>query len=327
MVKPFYVDTTGAWVLGHNQENGEGSQLQAGARAELIPSAITEALSTFGGRLAAQTMQYMYRGNVKGLLNYAAFRPYAMMEAIKSAIGDSKQGKTVLNPAGGYSPVFYWLAKELTETNFIEIDVAKTIDFKKQALAPYGIPANLEFQAVDLKTSHLHEILTGNVDVIIVPGAYVSHNDYRDMLRYIKNVLKDDGCVIASFPDKSGIEFFVENSTVFSRIVSNPKGAIENASEFPAIFKDTGFKVKRVIKLSELAKKYGKPVPTDIEVIAIATPGEDEIMEEDEFDILADLDITQSTSGHGVPPFIDFDPDTFKRFPRRTRRRLPDIKL
>lgn len=330
MVKPFYVDTTGAWVPGHNQTKSAGSQLQAGARADLIPSPVTKALSSFGGRIAAQTMQFMFRGNVQAVLNYTAFRPYAMMEAVKLALGDSKQGKIVLNPAGGYSPACYWLAQEMPEVQFIEMDVAKTIDFKKNVLEPFSIPDNLELRAVDLTQNNLHDVQQEKVDVIIVSGAYVSHKEYQDMLGYIKNILKKDACVIGSFPDKSGIENFLENSTVFTRIVANPRGAIDNEDGLSAIFKGTDFGVEAVVKLSELAKQQKKPIPADIEVIAIARQGIAEVSEVEtaEFDILSEIDEQRaSNSEDSVAPFVDFDLDSFKRFPKRYRRRPPESKI
>jgi|GEM_PF-2499308 len=325
MVKPFYVDTTGAWVLGYNQQHSAGSQLQAGARAELIQSPITDALSTFGGRIAARTMQYMYRGNVRSLLNYAAIRPYAIMEAIKVALGDSKRDKVVLNPCGGYSPVFYWLAQEFKNVQFIEMDVEKVIREKKQAFQNFGIPSNLTLQAVDLGEHNLHDIQTERVDVLLTIGAYVTHPDFRDMLRYAMNVLKENGAVVASFPNKSGVENYLENSTVFSRIVTQPKGAVADESELPLVFRDTGLSLRHTIKLSELAKKYDKPEPADIEVVAIARPGEEQVDDnsrEEELDILVELNNSAATSSeNSVPPFVDVDVNTFRPFPRRQRSR------
>lgn len=327
MVKPFYVDTTGAWVPGYNQSQGVGSQLQAGARAELISSSVTKALSSFGGRIAAQTMQFMFRGNVQAVLNYVAFRPYAMMDAIRFALGDSKENKIVLNPAGGYSPICYWLAKEFPDTKFIEVDIAKTIDFKRKALEPFGIPENLSLRAIDLSENNLHDVQEEEVDIIFASGAYVSRKDYRDMLGYLKNVVKDDGYVIATFPDKSGIENFVENSTVFTRIAGNPKGAIENASDLQGIFRGTDFGIEKIIKLSELAQKYDKPGPANIEIIAVAKHGLEEATKDEDLEILSEIErSTSGNSGDSVAPFGDFDLESFKSFPRRYRRRPPESK-
>lgn len=273
MVQPFYIDTTGAWVLGHNQKYGAGSILQAGARAELIPSPITQALSTFGGRVASQTMQYMFKGNLRAMLNYVALRPYALKFAIEQALGQDADEKIVLDPAGGHSPVFYWLAEENRNTHFIEMDTTKVIDNKKRVLKPLGIPSNLHLQNVDLMEQNLHEVQPVLVDVIVTLGAYVNHSDYRAMLRYLQNTLTPNGNIIVSFPYSRGIENFQENGSVFSRIVTTPKGVIKDEKDIYTIFKDTDFTVTEIIKLSDLAKAQNKPIPADIEIFAIAQLG------------------------------------------------------
>ncbi|MGJ3239361.1 MAG: hypothetical protein ACFE0Q_11695 [Anaerolineae bacterium] len=314
MVEPFYIDTSGAWVLGHNQQQGAGSHLQAGARAELIPSPITRALSTFGGRIAAQTMQYMFRGSVEPLLNYVAFRPYALMEAIRFALGEHPRDKIVLDPASGYSPVYYWLAQQLPHTQFIEMDQEKMIDGKHKALDPFGIAQNLGFHAVDLSTTPLHTVQSNPVDVMVLLGAYVDHGAYADLLRYVPHLLKQDGYIVSIFPNKEGIENFQENSAIFSRIVSEPRGAVNDLSEIITLFKESEFKLKRVISLSELADKHHKPVPADVELIAIARlGGEDEVL-------ITRSEAPTATESESVPPFIDFDLASFQRFPRHERQ-------
>lgn len=274
MVQPFYIDTTGAWVLGHNQKHGAGSILQAGARAELIATPLTQALSTFGGRVAAQTMQFMFKGNIQAMLNYVAFRPYAVKFAIEQALGKNVKEKIVLDPAGGHSPVFYWLAEENKYTQFIEMDIPKVITNKKRVLKPLGIPPNLHLEAVDLSEKNLHEVQLASVDVIVTLGAYLSHAEYRSMLGYLRHTLKPDGHIIVAFPYREGIENFQENGTVFSRIVTTPKGVINEEKDIYTIFKDTDFSVVDIIKLSDLAKKQGKSIPADIELFAIAKLGD-----------------------------------------------------
>ncbi|MGB7341114.1 MAG: hypothetical protein WBC91_19615 [Phototrophicaceae bacterium] len=324
MVKPFYVDTTGAWVLGHNQTQAASSHLQAGARSELIPSPITKALSTFGGRIAAQTMQYMFKGNVQSLLNYAAFRPYAMMEAIRQALGDNKDGKIVLDPASGFSPIYYWLANEMPETTFIEIDTPKMIADKKSALSKFHRPKNLSLRPANLSDVHLHSLSDNRVDVLVVTGAFVSHVDYRDMLKYVTSIVKDDGYIIAPFPYTVGIENFMENAAVFGRIVTAPIGAISTPDELSLIFNASDFTVTHTLKLSELAERYHKPRPMDVELIAIAQKGIPAPAPIDaELTEIVELNDALHSAKNTVPPFIEFDPESFKRFPRRQRFLTP----
>lgn len=272
MVQPFYIDTTGAAVLGDNQTYGAGSQLQAGFRAKTMDSPITDALTTFGGRIAAQTMQYMFQGDLDGLLNYVAFRPFAMQHIIETLLEDPNEaaGMRILDPAGGYSPVFYWLAKKYAETAFIEIDIPKVIENKRRMLHPFGIPQNLRLRSTALSEHYLHSVLTDHCDVILALGAYVTQARYRELLDYLPQVLNTDGKIIAAFPYLPGIDNFQQNSMIFSKIVTQPVGALANERAIHTLFKDTPFEIVNIICLSELAAKMDAPMPADIEIIAVA---------------------------------------------------------
>lgn len=64
----------GELLLAKNQQKAsDGATLQAGARAILIPSPITNALSTFTGRIAAQAMLVM--GVRQSRMNKGMLRP------------------------------------------------------------------------------------------------------------------------------------------------------------------------------------------------------------------------------------------------------------
>ncbi|MEL6408626.1 MAG: hypothetical protein AAFR81_29935 [Chloroflexota bacterium] len=272
MVNPFYIDTTGATVLRINQEQGAGSQLQAGARAELIDSPVTKALSTFGGRIAAQTMQYMFKGRMDGLMNYAAFRPRAMQYVLESLLGEPSEAtnKRVLDPAGGYSPVFYWLAQKYNNVSFIEVDIPKVIENKRRMLYPLGIPRNLRLRDGDLSNQHLHEIVTRRSDIMLTIGAYVTKAKFRELLDYLPHVMKSGAYLVASFPYLPGIDNFQQNSMIFSKIVTEPRGTIANEKVLHTIFRDTPFDLIESVCLSELAREREMPIPADIEIFAVA---------------------------------------------------------
>jgi hypothetical protein len=263
------IDLKGAWVLGHNQLQS-GSELQAGARADLIPSPITKALSSFKGRAAAKTMRFMFSGQLEPLLNYAALRPFAEMEAVKIALGDTPENKLVLDPAAGFAPQFFWLAEEMPETRFMEIDLVRWIEEKRYLLHPFGIPENLRLKGADLAAVPLHEVLSERADVILGIGAYVKHSAYQDMLEYLKRVLKDKGKVIGSFPFAPGVENLSQNSLIFRRLAGNPDGIVFSEEQLRKIFEGAGYELEAIVKFTDVAKKLNKPMPADIEIIAIA---------------------------------------------------------
>ena len=263
------LDLKGSWVLGHNQAQG-GSELQAGARADLIPSPITKALSSFKGRVAAKTMRFMFSGSLEPLLNYAALRPFAEMEAVRLALGAKPADKLVLDPAAGFAPQFYWLAQEFPQTRFMELDPLRSIEEKRYLLHPFGIPENLRLKAADLSVIPLDEVLSERADVIMALGAYVKHSAYQDLLHYLKDVLKHDGRVIGSFPFAPAVENLSQNSAIFRRVAGDPAGIVHSEAQLRGIFEKAGYEIEAILKFSELAKKWDKPTPADIEIIVVA---------------------------------------------------------
>ncbi|MEO1646119.1 MAG: hypothetical protein AAFR67_13095, partial [Chloroflexota bacterium] len=255
------IDVTGADVFGVTQQQGSGSQLQAGARAQFIDSPITRALSTLRGRVAAQTVEFMFRGQVTPLINYAVLRPFAMQYAIKQALRQSASGKHVVDPAGGYSPVFYWLAETFPATTFTELDTVATITQKQNALASFDMPDNLHLQVADLTQTPIHTVLSAKPDVILALGAYVSHTAYRQLLHYLSNTLNQGAMVVGAFPFLPGIENFRQNSTIFSKIVAEPLGVVSSIQTLEGIFADTPFELCDVYRLTDLARMLDKPLP------------------------------------------------------------------
>ena len=260
----------GLRLLQFNQKAGLGSHLQAGARAELIASPITKALGTRQGQMLAKTMRFLFRGNIDALLNYATIRPYAIMEAIRLCLGDNADNKVVLDPAAGYSPEFFWLAQEYPQTQFTEVDIHEVIEFKRAAFYPHGIPSNLRLRPVDLTRQGLHRVQKRRVDVMVVLGAYVSHTNFRDALAYLDYFIQGDGFLIVPFPYAPGIDYFTDNSFIFTRLVATPVGALKGESDLNTIFEGTNFMLKQTIKLSDFARKEARAIPADIELIAIA---------------------------------------------------------
>ena len=270
MFIPSNIEEKGLQTLQFNQEVGVGSHLQAAARAERIDSPITKALGTRRGKMLARMMKLLFRGNMDKLMDYAAIRPYAIMEAIRIALGDYPENKTVIDPAAGYSPELYWLAHEYPDTDFVELDIHEVIEAKRAAFYPHGIPENLRLRPVDLSRQKLHQVQPEPVDVMVVLAAYVSHIDFRSALAYLSYFIPHGGYLIVPFPYLPGVDHFTDNSYIFSKLVSTPAGILTDESDLDKIFKGSNFTLCQTIKLSDFAEREGRPVPADIELIAIA---------------------------------------------------------
>lgn len=258
----------GAWVLGHNQQQGV-STLQAGARALLLPSDLTRALSSIKGRVAAQTL--MALGGATGVMNYASFRPYATIEIIRRSLPADLVNPTILDPAGGYSPEFFWYAEQFPQVTCLEFDLPEVIRDKQERLKDLQKPDNFIMQGVDLSVTPLHEALQGRrIDLIILVAAYVPSEQFVELLKYLRSFLAPGTLVLTWFTYKPGVATMARNSILLRRFAIEPVGAVEKFSRVQEIFEQAEYQEPVLYKLSELAKEMGKPVTPDIEVIGVA---------------------------------------------------------
>lgn len=266
---PYQVESTR--VLGHNQKQN-GSVLQAGARALLIPSEITKALCSSQGRIAAQTIMMM--GASEKLLNYAALRPYAIMEVIRRHFPHDVENPVILDPTTGYGPEYIWLAQDYPQAQFIEMDRPDVIRDKVQRLKRFSLPPNLSYEGVDLARIPLHEALDGRqVNMMVVLGTYVHAADFGELLLYLRSVLAPGGIVIAPFPYQVGLSDFVRANIVFGRFTSASAGVVNNSAEVDDIFRRAGYQDISVYTFTELARDLNKPEPYDIELIGVGRVG------------------------------------------------------
>jgi hypothetical protein len=259
---------SGAWVLGFNQKQG-ASVLQAGARALLIHSALIKALSTPQGRIAAQTLQMM--GLSKGIENYAAFRPYAVMEVLRRHMPTDVPNPVVLDPATGYGAEYIWLAAEYPDTTFIEMDRPDVIQDKVQRLKAFKLPSNVIFEGVNLNTLPLHQAMKGRrVDLAVVLATYAKKSDFIELLRYFRTFMRKGAVVVAPFPYQLGIIELSRANILFRRFATAPVGTVQSIDEVYEIFRAADYRETSVYRFSELAEAVGKPIPIDVEVIAAA---------------------------------------------------------
>ncbi|MDQ7025332.1 MAG: hypothetical protein Q9P44_07205 [Anaerolineae bacterium] len=264
-------DLTGAWVLGHNQRV-TASELFAGARAQLLPSRLTEALSTLNGRISARTMLLLANTIDDTVANYASFRSSGIIEATRRVLHRVPTlSPVVVNPQTGYSATSIWMAEEMPHVYFIDIDTPETIADKQKRLSWYHLPQNLSLKGVGLSTTPLHEALRGfRPDVIEAIAAFCTADDFAHLLRYLRHVLVEGGWVIAPFPYAPGIENLSRNLTLFQRFAGKPRGVVESFDNIYRIMEVAGYHNIEILKLSDLAQDLDKPIPADIEVIAIA---------------------------------------------------------
>jgi len=260
----------GAWVLGHNQQQG-GSVLQAGGRALLIQSELTQALSTLRGRLGARAM--MAAGMHRGIMNYTAFRPKAMMEVIRRVMMATVATPTVLDPAAGYSPQMIWMAQEMPYAQFIEVDSPDVAADKLIRLSRFNLPDNHNILGVDLNERDLDSVLKGNqVDVIIAIGAYVDPVAFVNYLDYLRRFLTKTGKIISALPYGPAIDEVKAHSAIFRRFGGELAGTVHSLDEIRTRLDRADFQHISTYRLSELARDLDHPIPADLEVLTVAQP-------------------------------------------------------
>ena len=140
---PMSRDTSSYKLLGNSQEQ-RGSEIQAAARAELIPTPETRALSSPAGRVFARLARNI--GLNQNLQNYLAFRPFGVMEVLRRAIPPETEQPHLLDPIAGYTPQMIWLAQQMPHARVYEVDLPEVIRDKAQRLRSHKdvvIPPNL----------------------------------------------------------------------------------------------------------------------------------------------------------------------------------------
>lgn len=258
----------GSWALGHTQKQS-GSILQAGARALVTPTPITQALSSMQGRMMARTVMAM--GVDEALFTYMGFRPYAINEVIKRELPSNVEAPLLVDPASGFSPQFYWLAQALSHIHCIEMDLPKNMQTKRKNLQDFDLPSNLELVEADLTTQSLHEVLgERKAHVLITLAAYVKSSSFVDLLRYLHQMMAEEGFIVASFPYAPGFDNLMHTLSIFRRLVTKPIGIVQHEDDIMRIFEQANYSKVSLYKLSDLAEEMGKPKPADVEIIAIA---------------------------------------------------------
>ena len=121
---------SGAMVLGYAQEQ-RGSELQAGARAELMKTPLTKALVSLRGRMIARILFSLHPP--EPFLNYVKMRSLALTHVMKSSLIPQTAGLLV-DLHAGYSPMGVMLADELPRHRILEIDMPEVIHDKQQRL-------------------------------------------------------------------------------------------------------------------------------------------------------------------------------------------------
>jgi hypothetical protein len=255
-------------LFGLIQES-RGSDLQAGARAELCPSPLTLALGSMMGRIAAQTMIYLV--NSQAAVNFTAARIPLSQAAMIRAIPAGREQPILADIATAYSPLSVQLAHALPHATIVEMDRPDVIRKRMQRLQRGNIdmPANLRTFSADLRHVPLEQAFEGlRPDVIEITGAYLNPAQLTRISEHVCDVLTPGGALICYLPWRAGLAEVQTAMRFFKRQVSDMPGAMSSERAIIDTFTEAGFVAVRIDYPSQLAETLGVKTPVlDVEVL------------------------------------------------------------
>lgn len=265
----FDSETSADNLLGRGQ-NQRSSELQAGARAQLIPSPVTLALSSTAGRTISRIFMALQENS---LTSYVILRPHAQLHLIRKAVAEHQE-PVVLDPICGYSPVGIWTAEAMPHARIIEMDAPRIVTDKHtrlQQASHVQVPPNIQWLPADLRRMGLRDVLGGQMmDLIIAQGAYLHRADFVRLLRSLRQNLKPDGFILGHLPWGPGIEKLKEASRLFRMQVGELPGMVKSEDEIHDIFQTAGFSKISIFTLAQLAQELHFGTPADVENFILA---------------------------------------------------------
>ncbi|GAB4515794.1 MAG: hypothetical protein OHK0046_19780 [Anaerolineae bacterium] len=269
---PQTIPVPDSMLLGITQEQS-GSELQAGARAELLPSPLTNALSSVRGRIVARTMLFLV--NEPLLVNFTKARIPVLQAAIKRHLPKDKPQLTMVTVGVGFSPLGIWLAEENPNLRVIECDLPEVIRKRKARLrrAPdVHLPLNVQEVGIDFRKSSVDRVLAGaRADVFDFTGAYFTHAQLENVARYLYMLLDERGFCSCYLPWQPGLDRVREAGRFFRNQVGEFPGIVGSEDTIQRIFHAAGFQEVNVLYPSVVGRELGLETPIlDAEVIVIA---------------------------------------------------------
>ena len=206
-------------------------------------------------------------------------------------------GKTVADI--GWEEIGYG-SRLLAETARSVAGLANSSEAVKRASAVYSAP-NVSYQKIDLpKLPHSE----GHFDVVVALGVIENLEHPEDLVRELKRVLKRDGILVISTPDKQAYandresvdgrremyipEFREMLERNFGQVRVYRQGAVAGGFVFPASEEVTGAPLESA-RFSLASPDLGMDLPTTRSVIAVCGDAETPVQEEQPY-LLLDRD-------------------------------------
>lgn len=265
-------------ALGHTPST-RSAELVAGARAILLDTKETVALSSMAGRIIARVLT-----DTGGKINVLWFFPARMMaiEALTERLVPSdKPDLLLVDVAAGFSPRGLHMARRYPQAQVIEVDLPDMVAEKKQRLSrgKIEIPSNLSWIEADLGKTTLGEVLEGRqADFITSEGLtlYLSPEENQRFFQQMQASLKPGGVFMfeAYFKDKfQTLRQSPNINTVASfvlRMVGNVPGIMPDMNTARQYLSDAGFAHSVEYPVTDMMDELHHPKPVDIISIVVS---------------------------------------------------------
>ncbi|MFZ4828501.1 MAG: hypothetical protein ACOYLB_14210 [Phototrophicaceae bacterium] len=258
-------------IMGQAQLQ-RGSEIQAGARAEVIPSPLTHALSSFGGRVSAQMFRTF--GFPSDAFNFIGARIRVLGYLMQTHVPSTVPHPILVDPVAGFSTLGYDNATAIPHGEHIDLNRQDTIDELERRLArakDVTLPSNYKRIGVDYMYTTLTQAI-GNrpVDVINANCAYFMRFHNFKQLFYLQSTLRSGGVCVAVFPSQVALTELQSAMRFFHSQVGQLPGAVSDDSEMTNLMRDAGYINVKVYRASELASEIGLQTPIlDLELFAV----------------------------------------------------------
>jgi hypothetical protein len=265
--------------LGHTPST-RSAELVAGARAHLMPTSETLALSRISGIITARMLTKM-GGTETNILWFFPARMMALETLTKRLVPKNKDNLLIVDLAAGFSPRGLHLAQQYPKAEVIEIDLPSVVAEKKRRLNRGGItvPKNLSWLEADLGATDLRQVLKGrSADVITSEGLtlYLTPKEQARFLSQVEANLVPNGVFMTEVYYLDKLQTLRKSTQVNSvtsfifRLVGNVPGIMPDEVTCLQRFRDSGltdFEEYPVVKMME---EIGQKKPLDVISIMVA---------------------------------------------------------
>ncbi len=265
-------------ALGHTPST-RSAELVAGARAALLNTEETMALSKMSGRIVARILSDMDRKS--NILWFFPARMMAIEALTKRHFPEDKPGMLLVDVAAGFSPRGLHMAKNYPQAQVIEIDLPEVVAEKKKRLehAHIAIPANMSWLEADLGKVNLHDILEGRkADLITSEGLtlYLTKDENARLFQQASSSLKPGGVYMAEVYFREKLARLRQNPNVNAvasfvlRMVGSVPGMMPSLDFVTQLMFEAGLDQIAEHPVTDMMDEIGQPKPVEIISIMVA---------------------------------------------------------